>query len=148
MNNTDVPYNYAIGGILGQWYQIHKCFSLIKNPYEYDIIIRTRTDIVFPTFNIKNLNLDYVYVESPYLNDYGYKDMFFFSNPKNMEHITNLFPNIHTLKLLPNSTHPGRSFHHVLAEHVFRSRVDQKCNTKYFAYPKTEHADDYFERIR
>ena len=147
VNNNDVPFEYAIGGILGQWYQIGKCFSLIKNPYEYDIIIRTRTDITFPVFTIKNLNLDFLHVEGPYLGDYGYKDMFFFSNPENMEYVTKLFSNINYLTLSPNSQHPNKLRNHVLAEHVFKSHVDQKCNTNYFDYRGPQHTE-YFNRLR
>lgn len=146
IDRSKIPYEYAIGGILGQWYQINKCFSLIENPYEYDIIIRTRTDITFPIFNIKNLDLNHLYVEGPYLNDYGYKDCFFFSNPKNMEYATSLFSSINSICLSNKFPHKGRR--HVLAEHVFRSYVDKKCNVEYFAYDGSPEHTEYFKKLK
>ena len=148
INNNNIPHRYAIGGILGQWYQINKCFSLIENPQEYDIIIRTRTDITFPIFDITHLDLSYLYVEGPYIGDYGYKDYFFFSNPKNMKHVTNLFPNINSLTFSLNHPHPSALYKHILAEHVFKSHVDEKCDVKYFAYDGNPKHTEYFKKIR
>ena len=123
---------------MSQWYKIYKAFSLIENPFDFDVIVRCRTDISFNNVNIKNLDFNNFWVEDLYLDDYGYRDYMFFSNPKNMGNVCNLFNNLPSLDLKSNTIHPHSSYHFVLAEHVLRVHSDNYCKADIIPELKTK----------
>lgn len=119
----EFAYSYIRRGIFAQWYKIYKTFQLIPNPNEYDIILRSRYDISFNPIKLNLIKPETLYIEAPYLGNYGYRDYIFFSEPSKMQTICNLYNNLFSLNLESNTLHPAARFHHILAEHVFKQNV-------------------------
>jgi len=103
---------------------INKCFNLIDNPNEYDIIIRSRLDLIFrfKFFSYKIfysiLNKDYdLFIPSGSFNDHIdkiYMDQLAIGNPLSMEYYSNLIYNIDQTLTEVKKFHPESWYYNYL----------------------------------
>lgn len=81
-------YHYPYLWLSRQWEGVRRCYNLIADPFQYDLIARVRYDLIFAgVFNPGMFDLQPGYVLLPAENNFlgGYNDTFAISLPSDMK---------------------------------------------------------------
>ena len=122
LSEEDAIYTES-GMILPMWWKIWKANLLAQKHGEYDVIIRTRTDVYLdkPLNLEKNEDLNLpvgIVFNRNWENCYGWIDLVFWGNPKVMNRTTDLF------LYLPKYLKEGHYFNPT--ENIFRTHLAQQ----------------------
>jgi len=88
--------------LVSQYYKLKKCFELLDNPSEYDLVVRIRPDIRLKNLP-DNISVDKIYIPNVvYLTEPSIKtgminEMFYISNLKHMKDICSIYKNFDVL---------------------------------------------------
>ena len=99
LEQRKLQYTHTFG-VCSSLYSIYKCNQLkkefeIENNFEYDWVIRTRSDFgLSEPLNLDKLNKSVIYAPDDNSHNYGFNDQFAIGSSKNMDVYSDVFPNI------------------------------------------------------